>query len=79
MIMTMLVREGPAKFRIELEEVETEGLTGTDQEKMVEITRRHVALLERYIRRYPDHWLWMHKRWKHTDAYLRKQAERQQS
>jgi KDO2-lipid IV(A) lauroyltransferase len=75
MIMTMLTREASGTFRIELEEVDTTGLTGTNEEKIQEVTLRHVAVLEKYIRRYPEQWLWMHKRWKHTDSYLRKQAE----
>jgi KDO2-lipid IV(A) lauroyltransferase len=75
MILVMLIREGWEKFRIELQEIDMTGLSGTDAEQMQEITRRHVAALEEYIRRYPEQWLWMHKRWKHTETYLRKQAE----
>lgn len=75
MILVMLIREGLDKFRIELEEIDTQGLTGTAEEKLQEITRRHVAALEQYVRRYPEQWLWMHKRWKHTDTYLRKQSQ----
>lgn len=74
MILVVLIREGREKFRIEMTEIDTESLTGTDEEKMKELTQRHVTALERYIRLYPDHWLWMHKRWKHTDKYLAKQA-----
>jgi KDO2-lipid IV(A) lauroyltransferase len=29
---------------------------------------RFAATLERHIRRQPGHWLWMHKRWKHTPS-----------
>jgi len=67
MIMLMLVREGLEKFRIEIEEVDTTNLTGTDEEKMKELTQRHVSMLEKYIRLHPEQWLWMHKRWKHTN------------
>ncbi|MFA6469784.1 MAG: lysophospholipid acyltransferase family protein [Bacteroidota bacterium] len=74
MILVMLIREGIEKFRIELEEIDTNGLTGTDADKMQEITNRHVQALERYIRRYPEQWLWMHKRWKHTEFYLQKHS-----
>lgn len=28
--------------------------------------QRFATLLEQYIRRYPDQWLWLHKRWKST-------------
>ncbi len=33
--------------------------------KDLEITNRHVALLEQTIRRNPQYWLWSHRRWKH--------------
>ena len=63
MIMVMLIREGAGKFRIDLEEIDTKNLQGTDEEKMNEITQRHVSMLEKFVRQYPEHWLWMHKRW----------------
>jgi KDO2-lipid IV(A) lauroyltransferase len=72
MLLVMLVREGLDSYRIDLQEIDTSGLSGTDAERMQEITNRHVAALEQFIRRYPEQWLWMHKRWKHTEAYLRK-------
>ena len=28
------------------------------------LTREWMAVTESYIRRYPDHWVWMHRRWK---------------
>lgn len=66
-IMAFLIREKNGRYRIELTDVNTNGLNGTDDEKIRELTQRHVTLLENYVTRYPDHWLWMHKRWKHTD------------
>lgn len=69
----LLVREGWGKFRIDYEEVDTTGLSGTDEEKIREVSQRHVSVLERHIRQRPEHWLWMHKRWKHTESYLKKQ------
>jgi KDO2-lipid IV(A) lauroyltransferase len=27
-------------------------------------TQLYTDIIERYVRRYPDHWIWMHKRWK---------------
>ncbi len=79
MILALLVREGWEKFRIEYEEIPTDDLTGTDDEKMEQITQRHVSVLERHIRQHPEHWLWMHKRWKHTDSYLKKQSMAKES
>ena len=28
-------------------------------------TAQLTAIIERYVRRYPDQWLWLHRRWKH--------------
>lgn len=36
----------------------------SEEEKIREITTRWTRVLENYIRRYPDHWFWMHRRWK---------------
>ena len=30
-----------------------------------ELTQRCTDVLEMYVRRYPDQWLWMHRRWRH--------------
>lgn len=62
-------------YDVFMEEVDRTGLQGAGEQDVVELTRRHTALLERYVRETPDQWLWMHKRWKHT-AY---HSARQQS
>ncbi len=64
-LMMFLVRKDGAKYEALVEEVKTDDLTGYSDENVVELTRRHVAILEQYIRRYPEQWLWMHRRWKH--------------
>jgi KDO2-lipid IV(A) lauroyltransferase len=66
-IMAFLIREKGGRYKIELANVDTNTLSGTDDAKIRELTQRHVALLEEYVTRYPGHWLWMHKRWKHVD------------
>ena len=38
--------------------------TGDDERDSVENTVRFTAALEEAIRRYPDQWLWVHRRWK---------------
>jgi KDO2-lipid IV(A) lauroyltransferase len=68
-VMFFFIRQPDGTYRTVYEEVDRKGLAGTSEEKIVELTRRHTAILERYIRQYPDHWLWMHKRWKHTEFY----------
>ena len=49
---------------IELHEIDHSDLTD-DENGIRELTTRHVKLLEEFIRKYPDHWVWQHKRWKH--------------
>lgn len=37
----------------------------SDEEKVIQITKRYFEILETEIRKYPDHWLWFHDRWKY--------------
>ncbi len=39
-------------------------VTEDQEEDAVSNTARFTAAIERYVRRYPDQWLWMHRRWK---------------
>lgn len=64
-----LVRQKDGTYDVTLEEVDRSGLNSSGEENIIELTRRHVAILEKWIRLHPDHWLWMHKRWKHTPYY----------
>ena len=34
------------------------------EDPVAELTGRHVALLEARVREHPEHWLWLHRRWK---------------
>jgi len=73
-VMFFIIRQDDGRYRTVFEEVDRSGLGSTGEAAIVELTRRHTAVLERYIRMYPDHWLWMHRRWKHT-AYYETRAE----
>jgi KDO2-lipid IV(A) lauroyltransferase len=65
-VMSFILRQGDGRYTVEYEEVDTRTLSGSENDKISQLTARHVAVLEKYVTRYPDHWLWMHKRWKHT-------------
>ena len=75
MQMGFIIRKEDGTYEVTLEQVSTSGLTGDDEESVIELTRRHTALLEQYIRKYPDHWLWMHRRWKHTWESVRREKQ----
>jgi KDO2-lipid IV(A) lauroyltransferase len=66
MMMGFTVRRDDYTYDFILEEVKSDDLDGATEANILELTRRHVRLLEDHIRRHPDHWLWMHRRWKHV-------------
>ena len=59
------VRQPDYTYRTEMVEISKENLPEEENEKIMELTKRHMAYLEKYIRKYPEQWLWMHKRWKY--------------
>ncbi len=68
-VLVLHIRRPDGRYNAQFELVDQTGLTGYSEENVVELTRRHTALLEKHIRLHLDHWLWMHKRWKHTEYY----------
>ena len=38
--------------------------TGQEEQDTVANTAQYAAVIERWVRRYPDQWLWVHRRWK---------------
>ncbi len=65
-LMGFIIRKDDCSYDVILEIVPSDDLKGDTEENVAELTRRHTALLESYIRKYPDQWLWMHRRWKNT-------------
>lgn len=62
-IPCFIIREG-AGFRFIIEPPVALP-AGTDRAAaLLQLTQAWTAVFERCIRRYPDHWVWMHRRWK---------------
>jgi KDO2-lipid IV(A) lauroyltransferase len=38
--------------------------TGDDERDVIQATQRFTSVIEEYVRKYPDQWLWVHRRWK---------------
>lgn len=61
--VAMAARDGD-RLRVFLEGPLPVTRTGDRRRDVAEHTRRVTEVLERYIRHYPEQWLWLHRRWK---------------
>ncbi|RKY94175.1 MAG: hypothetical protein DRQ01_02980 [Ignavibacteriae bacterium] len=59
------VRQKDNRYKIVMHEISKDNLPEDHEEKIIELSQRHTTYLESFIRKYPEQWLWMHKRWKH--------------
>jgi KDO2-lipid IV(A) lauroyltransferase len=59
------VRQDDYSYKSVMAEISKENLPESNEEKIKELSQRHMSYLEGFIRKYPEQWLWMHKRWKH--------------
>jgi KDO2-lipid IV(A) lauroyltransferase len=74
LIAGFILRENLSHHRVILEELILPASTGNREEDVRQYTQAHTSLLEKYVRQRPDHWLWLHRRWKtrpHTSARSR--------
>lgn len=65
-IMAFIVRRNDGKQRIILEEpiYPQESNNKNKEEDIRKLTQAYTSLLEKYVREYPDHWFWPHRRWR---------------
>lgn len=59
------VRNKQNNYDIEFVEISRDNLPENEEDKIRELTQRQFDYLEKFIREYPEQWLWMHKRWKY--------------
>ena len=64
-IYGVAIRQPDYSYEVEFVEVSKEGLPDDYDEKVKVLSERLLIHLEESIRKNPDQWLWMHKRWKH--------------
>jgi KDO2-lipid IV(A) lauroyltransferase len=65
-IMAFIIRDGRGKQKIVLEKPIFGKQTSDKEEDIRKLTQAYTSVLESYIRKYPDHWFWPHRRWKST-------------
>lgn len=64
-VPAFLIREnGTWKHRIVILPLIEPVRTGTQAEDIRATTEKFTAVFQRMVEQYPDHWLWIHKRWK---------------
>ena len=64
-VPVFIVREGrTARHRVHVLPILEIERTGDPVEDVRRNTARFTALFEEMVRKHPEHWLWMHKRWK---------------
>jgi len=78
LVLVISFRRPDGTFDVEINEIPASDLTEFNDENVLELTRRHTSALEAAIRRQPDQWLWMHRRWKNTWESVQKELEETQ-
>lgn len=63
-IPTFLIREGKYRHRLIYGEAVNLCKSGDKEKDIYANTALFTKILESYILKYPDHWFWMHQRWK---------------
>jgi len=65
-ILACAVRQESGNYSMHLVHVPSDDLHDASDENVLELTRRQVKATEDMIRKNPEQWMWMHKRWKHV-------------
>ena len=58
-----IIRLGGSKHRIVIEPPVGAGPAG-GKETVTSLTQAYTSVIESFVKKYPDHWLWAHRRWK---------------
>jgi KDO2-lipid IV(A) lauroyltransferase len=63
-IPVFVIRKGPGRYRIEFNEPMELTFTANEARDLERSTMKLNGIFEDYIKRYPEHWFWLHRRWK---------------
>jgi len=63
-IPTFSIPVGKGRYRVVYEPAVEVPSSGDRDRDVLELTAHCTAIVEKWVRRYPEQWLWMHRRWK---------------
>ena len=63
-MVALLTREGPGRFRARMRRILTPDPGAPESAEVERLTRLMNEAIEEGIRERPDHWYWIHRRWK---------------
>lgn len=64
LLCAFMIRTGKKKHKIIITPPVTSAQTGNREDELHRITSAFTAVIEEYVRRYPEQWWWPHKRWR---------------
>lgn len=64
MVFAAMIRSRYGYFDVYFENIELAVYQNKSEESIKEVTQAHTRVLEKWIRKYPAQWYWVHKRWK---------------
>jgi len=64
-ILTIFERQSDYSYKIYFEELDLMNLSDSYDKNVLEVTQRYISSLERYIKKNPEQYFWLHKLWKY--------------
>ncbi len=68
------IREKKSCYRIIIDKPIEYTITGDAEKDIKVLTQMRTDVLEKYVRKYPDQWLWIHSRWKKKNIDYKKSS-----
>ncbi|OGC77984.1 MAG: hypothetical protein A2145_02120 [candidate division Zixibacteria bacterium RBG_16_40_9] len=65
-VVALIFQNRNGKQKLVLEKPIYPQNTGDTEEDIKNLTQAFTSTLEKYVKKYPDHWFWQHRRWKST-------------